>query len=257
MSSPAAAPAGYFGLRRRYPNRSNPGAREPARSRGRDSRAIGGRSSLGRHGVAPACSLLSSALRDGRAYRTRDAFTPRAVGATRRSCGRLESPLHPGARFQSMTSPLVSVLMPAYDASRFLPEAIDSILRQTCSDLELVVVDDGSADDTADILERYRRRDDRVRVCRQPHCGVAAALNRAIELARRRLIWRAWTRTTSVCRAAWQPRWRSWTPTRRWASAARGCGPSAGSPAESRGRARTTPPFAASCCSPTRSRTLP
>ncbi len=83
-----------------------------------------------------------------------------------------------------MTSPLVSVLMPAYDASRFLPEAIDSILRQTCSDLELVVVDDGSADDTADILERYRRRDGRVRLCRQPHSGVAAALNRAIELAR-------------------------------------------------------------------------
>ena len=66
------------------------------------------------------------------------------------------------------TSPRVSVIMPAYNAEKTLPYAIDSILRQTMGDLELIIVDDASFDDTAEIIRHYTTRDARVRQIRTP-----------------------------------------------------------------------------------------
>lgn len=74
--------------------------------------------------------------------------------------------------------------MCVHNGERFLAEAIDSILRQTMSDFEFVIVDDGSTDGTGEILRQYEATDERVRVVTRPHEGVAAALNFGSGLAR-------------------------------------------------------------------------
>lgn len=82
------------------------------------------------------------------------------------------------------STPLVSVVMAVWNDPRWLRVAIDSILDQSLRELELVVVDDGSTDETVDILADAERRDPRVRLLRVPHTGAAAALNAGIEAAR-------------------------------------------------------------------------
>src|SRR5262249_59352684 len=77
--------------------------------------------------------------------------------------------------------PRVSVVVPSYNAERFLPAALDSALAQAGVALEVIVVDDGSSDGTAAILSRYA---DRIRVAHQDHRGPAAARNAAIRQAR-------------------------------------------------------------------------
>src|SRR5207302_258642 len=69
----------------------------------------------------------------------------------------------------------VSVVIPTFNCGRLLTEAIDSVLAQRVAPLEIIVVDDGSTDDTHDLLTRYR---DRVRYLPQANQGVAAARNR-------------------------------------------------------------------------------
>jgi glycosyltransferase involved in cell wall biosynthesis len=80
--------------------------------------------------------------------------------------------------------PRVSVVMPVYNGEEHLEPAIESILNQTFRELELLIVDDGSTDGTFAVLQRYARSDSRVRVFRQDHSGIVAALNRGSELAR-------------------------------------------------------------------------
>jgi len=76
--------------------------------------------------------------------------------------------------------PRVAVLLPARDAAATLRAAAVSLLRGTWRDLELVVVDDGSRDATAEVAEGLARRDRRVRLLRGPGEGIAGALNRAL-----------------------------------------------------------------------------
>lgn len=85
-------------------------------------------------------------------------------------------------------SPLVSVVMPAYNARRYVAEAIDSVLAQNFADFEFLIIDDGSTDGTGDLLQDYSGRDRRIRVINQPNSGVGAALNRGIEQSRGRYI---------------------------------------------------------------------
>jgi len=70
----------------------------------------------------------------------------------------------------------VSVVIPCYNQGRFLGEAIDSVLRQTCPPIDLIVVDDGSTDDTADVAQRYAE----VKYLRQPNDGAPSARNRGL-----------------------------------------------------------------------------
>jgi hypothetical protein len=74
-------------------------------------------------------------------------------------------------------APRVSVVMPVRNGAAYLDEAVDSVLAQTLEDLELVVIDDGSTDATPDILDRFARSDDRVRVRRIAASGLTPALN--------------------------------------------------------------------------------
>jgi glycosyltransferase involved in cell wall biosynthesis len=83
------------------------------------------------------------------------------------------------------TSPEVSVILPTYNRAWILKEAIDSVLAQDFKDFELIVVDDGSTDDTGQILDSY---DQDLMVLHQSNRGVSAARNRGIDAAAGRLI---------------------------------------------------------------------
>jgi glycosyltransferase involved in cell wall biosynthesis len=99
-----------------------------------------------------------------------------------------------------VTVPLVSVALPVRNGGADLPKAIDTILAQTLADFELIVINDGSTDDTAAVLDR--QRDQRLRVVHQDNAGLAASLNRAIALARGRYVARQdhddWARPTRL-----------------------------------------------------------
>jgi len=88
----------------------------------------------------------------------------------------------------SNTTPRVSVLMPVYNASRYLAEAVESVLCQTWHDFELIVIDDGSTDDSLAILRRFEATDPRVRLVTRPNTGYVIALNEMIGLARGTLL---------------------------------------------------------------------
>jgi len=79
------------------------------------------------------------------------------------------------------SDPRASVVIPVFNGERYLAEAIESVLAQTLHPLELIVVDDGSADGTAEIVGRFGQA---VRYEYQANAGPAAALNRGIGLAR-------------------------------------------------------------------------
>lgn len=81
--------------------------------------------------------------------------------------------------------PLISIVIPCYDGAQFLPAAIESCLRQTMRDFELIIVDDASPDDSAQIAERYAGQDARIRVIRRPaNGGVSEAFNSGFDVAR-------------------------------------------------------------------------
>ena len=86
-------------------------------------------------------------------------------------------------------SPLVSVIMPAYNAEPYIEEAIRSVLNQTVNDLELIVIDDTSADRTRDIIHAIAQEDHRVRpVFNEQNLGVAKTRNRGLELCHGRYV---------------------------------------------------------------------
>lgn len=82
------------------------------------------------------------------------------------------------------STPLVSVIIPAYNAEAYLGEALHSVLDQTYDHLEVLVIDDGSQDRTAEIVREVAAADERVRLLQQENGGVAAARNYGIEYAR-------------------------------------------------------------------------
>ncbi|MEC4802976.1 MAG: glycosyltransferase family A protein [Jaaginema sp. PMC 1079.18] len=73
--------------------------------------------------------------------------------------------------------PLVSVIIPAYNAALFIERTLISVLTQTYQNLEIIVVDDGSQDETVAVIEQYAKQDDRILLLQQENAGVAAARN--------------------------------------------------------------------------------
>lgn len=84
-----------------------------------------------------------------------------------------------------MTNPGISLILPAFNASRYLREAVDSALNQTIPPRQLIVVDDGSTDDTLEIARGYGEP---VTVITQPNAGTSAARNRGLAEANQPLI---------------------------------------------------------------------
>lgn len=87
------------------------------------------------------------------------------------------------SRFDLCDNPLVSVIVPAYNASRFLATTLMTVRAQSYENWELIVVDDGSTDVTAHIVASFTAEDDRIRLVRQKNQGVAAARNRGMSIA--------------------------------------------------------------------------
>ena len=80
--------------------------------------------------------------------------------------------------------PAISVLFPVYNAVGDLPRSLSSLLNQTFRDFEVIAIDDGSTDGSGELLEKYARQDERLRVFHQPNAGaLGKVLNRAAELA--------------------------------------------------------------------------
>lgn len=86
-------------------------------------------------------------------------------------------------------SPLVSVVMANYNNARFLPESIESVLFQTYTNIEFFIVDDGSKDESIEIIERYQAKDSRIRFIRNgKNLGQSRARNKAIGMATGRYV---------------------------------------------------------------------
>ncbi len=83
-----------------------------------------------------------------------------------------------------MTEPLVSVIVPVYNARQYLTQCIESVLNQSYENIELILVDDGSTDKSSDIYDEYCKRDERVQAVRQQNTGVSGARNKGIDLAK-------------------------------------------------------------------------
>lgn len=83
---------------------------------------------------------------------------------------------------------MFSVIMPTYNCEKYVEEAINSVLNQTYSDFELIIVDDGSIDSTASIVRSIAQTDSRVKFFENEHGGVSAARNRGIEEAKGKYI---------------------------------------------------------------------
>lgn len=78
---------------------------------------------------------------------------------------------------------MVSVVMPAYNSEKYIADSIESILKQTYKDFELIVVNDGSVDNTSNIVKKYIHSDSRVRLIEQKNQGVSVARNSGIDAA--------------------------------------------------------------------------
>lgn len=89
-----------------------------------------------------------------------------------------------------MSMPAVSVVIPVYNAGKYLASAIGSIVDQSFTDWEMVCIDDGSTDSSPELLDRFAAHDPRIRVVHQANCGVVAAANRGHQLARAELVCR-------------------------------------------------------------------
>src|SRR5690348_244427 len=80
--------------------------------------------------------------------------------------------------------PLVSIIMPCFNAGRWLAEALESCLEQTYSEIEICCVNDGSTDNTSDILEQFAKKDARLRFCSQANSGLCDARNQGVTMSR-------------------------------------------------------------------------
>lgn len=80
-------------------------------------------------------------------------------------------------------SALVSVVVPVYNVENYLERCVDSIVKQTFSNLEIILVDDGSVDNSGVLCDEYKRKDDRIKVIHKQNGGLSDARNKGIDIA--------------------------------------------------------------------------
>jgi glycosyltransferase involved in cell wall biosynthesis len=88
------------------------------------------------------------------------------------------------SNLNNTSQPAASVVFPVFNALKYLEKAVDSVLGQSFTDFEVLLLDDGSNDGSSEILDRYQAADSRCRVHRWPNKGLIATLNEGIQLAR-------------------------------------------------------------------------
>ena len=96
-----------------------------------------------------------------------------------------------------MFYPLVSVIIPVYQAEKFLTECVESVRKQDYSELEIVLVNDGSTDRSNQMCEELAAADPRIRVIHQNNKGSGAARNAGIKEATGKYLLSSWMQTTS------------------------------------------------------------
>lgn len=79
--------------------------------------------------------------------------------------------------------PKVSVIVPVYKVEKFLPRCLDSIVNQTLEDIEIICINDGSPDNSLQILEEYAKKDSRIKIINQENAGLSVARNVGMEIA--------------------------------------------------------------------------
>ena len=84
----------------------------------------------------------------------------------------------------SFTKPLISIIVPAYNVNEYLCKSVDSLLCQSYSNLEIILIDDGSTDSTGKLCDLYAIKDSRVKVIHQENQGVSSARNAALKVAK-------------------------------------------------------------------------
>ena len=80
--------------------------------------------------------------------------------------------------------PLISVIVPIYNAEQYIDRCLKSILKQTYSNLEVLLIDDGSSDGSSSICKQYELSDNRVHYYHQHNSGVSAARNKGLDIAK-------------------------------------------------------------------------
>ena len=88
-----------------------------------------------------------------------------------------------------MNTPLASIIVPIYNVEAYLPPCVESIQGQTYSNLEMILVDDGSADGSGQLCDSFAEQDPRIRVIHQKNSGVSAARNAGLDIARGKYIY--------------------------------------------------------------------
>ena len=87
-----------------------------------------------------------------------------------------------------LSNPIISIIMPCFNAAHFIKESVQSALEQECVDIEVIVVDDGSTDDSSSILQRMSEKDNRLRIIHQENKGAGPARNRGLAEAKGQFI---------------------------------------------------------------------
>jgi glycosyltransferase involved in cell wall biosynthesis len=80
--------------------------------------------------------------------------------------------------------PLISIIVPVYKVEKFLSKCVDSILNQTYRNIEIILIDDGSPDNSPAICDEYAEKDNRIKVIHQRNAGLAGARNAGLAICR-------------------------------------------------------------------------
>lgn len=79
--------------------------------------------------------------------------------------------------------PKISIIVPVYNVEKYIAQCLDSIIKQTFRDIEVIVIDDGTQDNSAEIYQKYMEMDSRIKIIKKRNEGVAEARNTGIEHA--------------------------------------------------------------------------
>ena len=83
-----------------------------------------------------------------------------------------------------MINNLISIIVPVYNVEEYLPACLDSIINQTYTEIEIILVDDGSTDSSGEICDRYAKIDERVKVIHKSNGGLSDSRNVGIQVAK-------------------------------------------------------------------------